>query len=491
MKSDVIINNKAFKTPINNFWNHIHFHPTDAIEDDWGREILDQVASDKAAISVRMYTMFEDIVSMDENGVLQYDYTLNDMRLDYMIEKGFQIVLCYNFIPPCIATDTEEINAVNKRKTRYKGKMITISPPKDYRLWEEICENYTRHIVKKYGEERLSNWLFQCYNEPDTCVFWMKNETNLDIRLAEYCKLYNGFEKGVKRVSEKLKIGGPALAEKPEFLDGFLKFVNRNSLKLDFVSIHIYGTSPGKINANIKPICHKNSDERIDEVVNICKENGLHNLPLVVDEWGASVAGYLNIEDCPKLIFRETEAFAAYYVKMITHYIEKKMPLDRIMICLSGQHELETEFAGCRTFFTMNGIAKPIYNAHILAGKLGDKLIPVTKNSEDENLSILATEDEEGNVKVILGYASNNFDIELPDRNISFELETDEKYIITVWQIDADNANAMSAFKKAEGDIGIAKSYAKLKSRQLEGFSNKTNVILKNNSVTLLEFTKK
>ena len=29
---------------IHNFWNNIHFHPTDAIEDDWGRLILDQVS---------------------------------------------------------------------------------------------------------------------------------------------------------------------------------------------------------------------------------------------------------------------------------------------------------------------------------------------------------------------------------------------------------------------------------------------------------------
>ena len=32
-----------------NFWNHVHFHPTDAIEDDWGRNILDQVAADGVA----------------------------------------------------------------------------------------------------------------------------------------------------------------------------------------------------------------------------------------------------------------------------------------------------------------------------------------------------------------------------------------------------------------------------------------------------------
>ena len=50
---------------LQNFWNHIHFHPTDAIEDDWGRAILDEVAADGVARSVRMYAMLEDIVTMD------------------------------------------------------------------------------------------------------------------------------------------------------------------------------------------------------------------------------------------------------------------------------------------------------------------------------------------------------------------------------------------------------------------------------------------
>ena len=43
---------------VNNFWNHIHFHPTDAIEDRWGQNILGKVSEDKVAGTVRMHTMF-------------------------------------------------------------------------------------------------------------------------------------------------------------------------------------------------------------------------------------------------------------------------------------------------------------------------------------------------------------------------------------------------------------------------------------------------
>ena len=31
---------------LKNFWNHIVFHPTDAIEDEWGQQYLDKIAED-------------------------------------------------------------------------------------------------------------------------------------------------------------------------------------------------------------------------------------------------------------------------------------------------------------------------------------------------------------------------------------------------------------------------------------------------------------
>jgi len=123
--------NKTVK-PIRNFWNNIIFHPTDAIEDDWGKRILDAVSEDNAVDTVRIYNMLEDIVTKDENGNLCYDYTLNDYRLDYLISKGFDIYLTYAFMPSCLAQDPNVTGVCAKGKTRYKGKMIITTPPKDY-----------------------------------------------------------------------------------------------------------------------------------------------------------------------------------------------------------------------------------------------------------------------------------------------------------------------------------------------------------------------
>ena len=60
------------------------------------------------------------------------------------------------------------------------------------------------------------------------------------IRLPVYCKLYEAFEKGVKRVSDKIKVGGPALARYNNFLGGFLDYVKKNGLKLDYIALFHY-----------------------------------------------------------------------------------------------------------------------------------------------------------------------------------------------------------------------------------------------------------
>ena len=81
---------------LTNFWNHIHFHPTDAAEDLWGQEILSHVARDKVAQYVRLHTMFEDIVTRGADGRLRFDYSGSDRRIDIMVSKGFRLLLCFH-----------------------------------------------------------------------------------------------------------------------------------------------------------------------------------------------------------------------------------------------------------------------------------------------------------------------------------------------------------------------------------------------------------
>lgn len=431
-----------------NFWSNCLFHPTDAVEDPWGKRILDRMAEDGAIKTVRIYTMFEDIVYLDEEGKLQFDFRISDLRLDYLMGKGYDLLLAYGGMPDCIAASTANKTTVSKNKTRYKGKLFNTSPPKSDALWEEICYEYTCHNVERYGIDRVSKWRCQCFNEPDIPWFFMSELPKEEIqpRVEAYCKMYAAFEKGVRRVSDRIPVGGPALASKHAFLGEWLDFVREKGLKLDFISVHNYGVMPSQLLKDNR-ISIANNIEKHTAYLETIRKHGFENTPVIVDEWGLASGGFQNVEDCPGLIRRETEVFSSYYVKLLHTFIHMDKQIQGLFICLSGQHEMTEEFEGFRNFFTLSFIAKPIYNAHILASQLHEQFLK--SETENEAICIIPTKNAGGDYAVLLTYASDNFEEDLPVREEQLAFAEDlSGREITVWCIDKDTTNPYRLYQK-------------------------------------------
>ena len=432
------------------FWNHALFHPTDAIEDPWGKRILDRMAADGAIKTIRIYAMFEDIVYLGENGELCYDFRVSDLRLDYLLEKNYDILIAYAGIPNCIASSTDHVCSEAKNKTRYKGKMWNPSPPKDYQIWEEICYEYTKHLVERYGDDTVSKWHCHCFNEPDG-GFWMRNLDNDDFitKSTEYCKLYDAFVRGVRRASKGIRVGGPALDKRLNFLDRFLAHVRETGVELNYVSLHTYGTEVARLNDGTKPLDTDNHFVyNINPYMEMLRKHGFENAELIIDEWGASAQGFYNVEECPSLIFREHEVYSAYFAKFVHELIESDINISKMMICLSGQHEMVTDFSGFRNFFTLNFITKPIYNAHLLTSKLEDHLVEVA--CENKNVYAVPTKDGSNKYSVLLTYCSKHFDEDLPDisEQIVFDDDVSDK-TVTVYCIDRYNNNPYRMWERA------------------------------------------
>ncbi|MBQ4517131.1 MAG: hypothetical protein II997_00920 [Clostridia bacterium] len=482
---------------LKNFWSHIVFHPTDAIEDDWGQAFLDKMATDKAVKTIRIYSIFEEMVTLDENGKMQFDFTKNDFRIDSLLEKGFDIFIAYAFIPVWLAADQSS----ELCSERYKGNILVRSKPYDYSIWEEICRVYTQHLVDRYGEEQVSKWRLHCYNEPDWYHFFDKPAPDNYTRAMEYCKLYDAFARGVISVSEKLCIGGPALAESPknfEFFELFLNHIKEAGTRLDFISFHSYGTFPELIEDKTKPIDSRGAMFCTMTVARIAEMCGFGHLPLVCDEWGAITEGYLDKERIPEMVFRENELYAAYYVRMLTMFDELKLPYEQMMICLSGQHGLRGDFMGNRNFFTKSFYPKPIYNAYVLAAKLGEEKLHFYADLENEHVSVMPTKHKDGHYSVLLCYADDGFALDLPTHNFEINLSgLKGKYQVTQYVIDKDTANAYSKFvelgepqnateeqKKAIREAGT------LKPESLGTVSKENPCValtMQNNAVVLLE----
>ena len=494
INSEIIKNQKKF-------WNNCIFHPTDAVEDSWGKRILDRMAKDKSIHTVRVYAMFEDIVYDDGEGNIAFDFRTSDTRLDYLVESGFDILIAYGMLPKICVENPDVQSAVANGKTRYKGKMLYTSRPTErgHEIWEQTCYEYTKHIVERYGIETVSKWHLHCYNEPDVPGFFLADIPNDNIepdtvyeRAKEYCKLYKGFVNGILKVSDKLRIGGPSLGGKLNFLDYFLKYVKEENLRLDYIALHNYAGIHTK-NCDKKGF---NVDDWLEEHYSrfeVIKANGFENTELVYDEWGMAMGGFYDVAKCPAYQKRDTEVFSAYYAKLIYELINRNIDISMLMICLSGQHEMTSDFTGFRNFFTLNFFAKPIYNAYVLAGKLYDGLLGAA--CDNKKIYTVPTKDKNGNMAVLISYSEQRFEEDIED--LSETLTFDENIIgkkVTVWCIDKDTTNPYSKWKKLGEPVMTGETIKTLreesKLRPISEFVAETNAVELNltaNCVYLVE----
>jgi hypothetical protein len=303
--------------------------------------------------------------------------------------------------------------------------------------------------------------------------------------------MYHAFEKGVRRVSDEIRIGGPALAGKLEFLAQFLDYVRDNGLKLDYIALHNYGIYAPELkecnnDLTVDTILEKH--ERCMEVIQKC---GFGDTKIIIDEWGAATNGFANKEDFPALMFRETEFFSAYYAKLIYKIIEKGYPLERLAICLSGQHEMTEDFTGFRNFFTLNFIKKPIYNAHVMSSKLGGELLCCA--CDNENVFTIPTRRNDGTRAVMLSYSSQFFSPDMPKINEKIEIAECSAKVARVYKIDYETTNPFRLYEKlgigipTENEISVLREAGKLKCETVPVENGTISLTLSANSTFLIE----
>lgn len=443
---------------ISNFWNNVHFHPTDAVEDIWGSEILENLAQDRSAQYLRLYTMFEDIVTRDSTGKLCFDFSEQDRRFDIVVEKGFKVLLCFNFMPVVMAQDP-----VNLSGRRYKDKHFCRSNPADYKEWQELCRVQTAHLVERYGIETLKTWLFHCWNEPDL-GFWMYPQFFFECtpemkeaKITEYCKLYDHFEAGVHAAAPEIRVGGPSCGHYKEFFERVIKHVSLETnyvtgtpgTRFDFASLHCYSSIPQDVH---DPYRFKVAPESIVAQYrtyrSIMGKYAMEETPVVIDEWAAAAEGYLGIKEDARMRFRETEYYSAFYFKLIDLMSREQFPPERMMICLSGQDYNTEDFDGHRTFFTARGWRKPICNGFALGAKLGEELIPVEAEMPKDT-GVILTRRADG--AVVAAFYNHVSDFGKFGSNVPLKVKINgvpEKFSLRRWRIDEVFSNAFTAWSR-------------------------------------------
>ena len=121
-----------------------------------------------------------------------------------------------------------------------------IRPPVEWDHWKTLVRTFLRELATdpRFGREMIADWWFEVWNEPNEGRFWLGTPD-------DYFALYRATAEAVAEAGVSIRLGGPAIAYKPEvtpddgppWMERFLRFIAANpELRCDFVSLHRKGT---------------------------------------------------------------------------------------------------------------------------------------------------------------------------------------------------------------------------------------------------------
>jgi len=100
---------------------------------------------------VRFHAIFHDEAGFydeDKDGKPVYNFSYVDQIYDGLLENHVRPFIELSFTPKKLASDPNALHAF-----WYKQN---VSPPKDWGKWEQLVENFTRHLVERYGVDGSS-----------------------------------------------------------------------------------------------------------------------------------------------------------------------------------------------------------------------------------------------------------------------------------------------------------------------------------------------
>ena len=161
-----------------------------------------------------------------------YNFTYLDRVMDDYRAQGLKPFIELGFMPDKMASGTQTI-------FYWKGNT---TPPADHQKWADLIKATLRHLAERYGEEDVSTWPCEVWNEPNLRGFWENADED------KYHELYAVSARAVKEALPKMRVGGPAVcggSTTPDWIRNFLTYCRDNQLPLDFLTRHAYmGETP-------------------------------------------------------------------------------------------------------------------------------------------------------------------------------------------------------------------------------------------------------
>ena len=346
-----------------------------------------------------------NVYTEDAAGNPVYDWTILDRIVDAYRMRGMKPFVQLGFMPEALSSAPPGVPYRHFWKPGdpyndiYTGWTYA---PRDYRKWEELCYQVTRHFVAKYGRDEVASWWFELWNEPDI-GYWsgsvgpggrgdpraaQKSQT----RREEFNKLYDFTVEGVRRALPTARIGGPEVTGGAQsMLRSFLQHTStgvnhatgKTGTPLDLITFHAKGSptfTEGRVRMGVA-----SQLRNIDSHFAVIKEFPMYaKTPIVIGESDPEGCAACGVSHYPHNGYRNGTMFPTYTALQIARTYELA---DLHQVNLLGAvtwaflFEDQPYFDGFRDLAT-NGIAKPVLNTFRMLGQMrGDRVQAVSSAS--------------------------------------------------------------------------------------------------------------
>ena len=163
-----------------------------------------------------------NVYTEDATGQPVYDWTILDRIVDAYRSRGMKPFVQLGFMPEALSSAPPSMpyrhfwKPGDSYNDIYTGWTYA---PRDYRKWEDLCYQVTRHLVAQYGRDEVATWWFELWNEPDI-GYWSGSvgpagredpqaAQKAQTRREEFNRLYDFTVAGVRRALPAARIGGP------------------------------------------------------------------------------------------------------------------------------------------------------------------------------------------------------------------------------------------------------------------------------------------
>jgi len=373
---------------------------------------------------VRFHGIFHDelgVYSEDSQGRPVYNFSYVDQIYDGLLANDIRPFVELSFMPNQLAASN------TLHSFWYKPN---VSPPKDWDRWSDLIAAFVQHLVSRYGIDEVSQWYFEVWNEPNI-DFWAGQP-----KQESYWELYDHTALAIKKISSRLRVGGPATAQ-AAWVDALIRHCAEKKIPLDYVSTHVYA------NDTAEDIFGTHEDVPRDRMV--CRAvskvheqittSSMPNLPLIWSEFNAS---YKNEPEVTDSIYMGP--WIADTIRQCDGLVDD-LSYWSFSDVFEEQGVVKTPFYGGYGLVAVDGIPKPAFNAFKLLHNLGEERIKVGSDS------VLVTRRKDGSLVLAVWNYSAPEQSGSP-RTITLRLNDMTAKQALISRLDHDHGDFHSAYER-------------------------------------------